>query len=155
MSQSHSLDARSAGLPRALGIGAVAGLVGGVLFGILMAMQGMLPMVAALVGFDSSPVGFGVHLVISAGAGLAFGAVVAALPSLAATPVRAAVAGAAYGILWWIGGALIAMPTMLGMGEMVLVIGDMQVMSLVGHIVFGVATGLAFHLLVRRGSATA
>jgi hypothetical protein len=34
---------------------------------------------------------------------------------------------------------------------MVLAVGDGQLMSLAGHLVFGVATGLVVHALVRRG----
>jgi hypothetical protein len=153
MTSSRSIGSTAVPLPRALTVGAIAGLAGGIVFGALMAMQGMLPMIAALVGADSGTIGLVVHLAISAAAGLALGAAVSIAPVLTATPVVAAVAGALYGVIWWVGGALIAMPTMLGMGEMVLVIGDMQVMSLVGHLIFGVATGLVFHLLVRRGAA--
>jgi uncharacterized membrane protein YagU involved in acid resistance len=136
--------------PRVVLAGLVGGVVGGVLFGAMMAMQDMLPMVAALIGAQDAAVGFAVHLVISAGAGIAFGVAVTLLPVLAATPVAAVGAGAVYGVIWWVGGALVAMPLMLGMGEMVLAIGDMQVMSLMGHLVFGIATGLVVYLAVRR-----
>lgn len=43
-----------------------------------------------------------------------------------------------YGIIWWVLGALILMPIMLGMGQMVFVIEGMQIESLIGHIIFGV-----------------
>jgi uncharacterized membrane protein YagU involved in acid resistance len=49
-----------------------------------------------------------------------------------------------YGIIWWVLGALILMPIMLGMNAMVLQIGDMQWMSLIGHIVFGVILTIAY-----------
>lgn len=136
--------------PRAITIGVVGGIVGGMVFGMLMAMQDMLPMVAALVGSDSAAVGFGVHLAISAGAGLVFGAAVAGLPALVATPVVAVAAGALYGVIWWIAGALVAMPLMLGMGEMVFVIEQTQLMSLMGHVVFGIVTALVVYVAARR-----
>lgn len=41
-------------------------------------------------------------------------------------------------------GALVMMPLMLGMGEMVFVIGEMQWWSLVGHLIYGVITAVAF-----------
>jgi hypothetical protein len=135
---------------RAIALGVVGGLVGGVLFGVLMAIQNMLPMVASLIGSEDALIGFGVHLVISAGAGLVYGLAVAAIPMIAATPVAALVSGAVYGVIWWIGGALVAMPLMLGMNEMVFAIGDMQLLSLMGHVVFGVATGLVVHFATRR-----
>lgn len=136
--------------PRAIAIGVVGGLAGGVIFGLLMAMQGMLPMVAALIGSDSAVVGFGVHLAISAGAGLLFGVAIAAAPILVATPAVAIAAGALYGVAWWIAGALIAMPLMLGMNEMVFVIEQAQITSLVGHLVFGIVTALVVHVAARR-----
>lgn len=40
-------------------------MAGGLVFGVLMAMMGMLPVIASMVGPDSAVVGFGIHLVIS------------------------------------------------------------------------------------------
>lgn len=136
--------------PRAIGAGIVGGLVGGVLFGILMAIMGMLPMVAALVGSQDALIGLGVHLAISAGAGLVYGLAVAALPALVASTGATLASGAAYGVILWVGGALLAMPLMLGMGEMVLVIDPNALGSLVGHLIYGVATGLVVLMAVRR-----
>jgi phage shock protein PspC (stress-responsive transcriptional regulator) len=45
--------------------GVVGGLAGGVVFGMMMAMIGMLPMIAGMVGSASAVVGFLVHMVIS------------------------------------------------------------------------------------------
>jgi hypothetical protein len=135
---------------RAIILGIAGGLVGGVIFGAMMAMQSMLPMVASLVGSEDALIGFVVHLAISAGAGLVFGLAISAVPTLIATPVAAVVAGAVYGAIWWVGGALIAMPLMLGMGEMVLGINDTAIMSLIGHLAFGVATALVVYALARR-----
>lgn len=136
---------------RAVILGIVGGLAGGVLFGALMAMQDMLPMVAGLVGSQDALLGLIVHLAISAGAGLVFGIGVSAVPALVGRPVAAVAAGAAYGVIWWVGGALVAMPILLGMGEMVLAIDQLQLMSLMGHLVFGVATSLVVFLAARRG----
>jgi hypothetical protein len=51
---------------RILSIGAVAGLIGGIPFGMLMAMMGMMPMIGMLVGAENAFVGVLVHGVISA-----------------------------------------------------------------------------------------
>jgi len=67
-----------------------------------------------------------------------------------ATPLAAAEIGALYGVAWWIVGALIAMPLLLGMGAMVMVIEQAQLMSLMGHIVFGVVAALVVHVANRR-----
>lgn len=127
--------------------GALAGLVGGLVFGAMMAFMGMLPMVGMLVGQESAVIGFVVHMVISAIIGAGYGLVAPRLPAGAGTAV---VFGAVYGVIWWVLGALVMMPLMLGMSEMVFVIQQAQVMSLIGHILFGVITGLAFMLLRQR-----
>jgi hypothetical protein len=56
--------------------GAIAGLVGGVVFGIMMAMQGMLPMVGMLIRQESAASGFMVHMLISAFIGAVYGIVI-------------------------------------------------------------------------------
>lgn len=127
--------------------GAVAGLAGGVVFGMLMAMMGMLPMVAMLVRQESAIVGFMVHLVISAFIGGVYGIVAARLP---AGWVTAVVAGMVNGVVWWVLGALILMPLGLGMAQMVFQIGADQWISLMGHLIYGVITALVFVPLSRR-----
>jgi uncharacterized membrane protein YagU involved in acid resistance len=127
--------------------GAIAGLGGGAVFGLMMAMMGMLPMVAMLVGSENAMVGFIVHMAISATIGAIYGVVVSRLPRTTSTAV---VAGAVNGVAWWVLGALILMPLMLGMNEMVFQIGQPQWMSLLGHLIFGVVTGLLFIPLSRR-----
>ncbi|MFO7683688.1 MAG: hypothetical protein R6X34_26960 [Chloroflexota bacterium] len=127
------------------GIG--AGLIGGLVFGVMMGMLGMLPMVGMLVRVESAIVGFIVHMGISATIGAVYGLVAARFPQSA--PVTA-VAGIINGIVWWVLGALILMPLMLGMSEMVFVIGAMQWSSLLGHLIFGFITAFAFIPLSKR-----
>jgi uncharacterized membrane protein YagU involved in acid resistance len=124
--------------------GALAGLAGGVVFG---AMMGMLPMVAMLVGSTSAAVGAVVHLVISAGLGVLFALVV---PSLRTGMMLAA--GAVYGVVWWVLGPLLIMPALLGMTRMIFAVDTPALMSLVGHVLFGVATaGVLLALRHRTG----
>ena len=127
--------------------GAIAGIGGGLVFGIMMGIMGMLPMVGMLVGVQNALVGLVVHLAISSFIGATFGFIATYLPSgwLAAT-----LAGGAYGIVWWVLGALIMMPLMLGMSHMVFVVGGPQWMSLMGHIIFGVIMGAMFVPLQKR-----
>lgn len=126
--------------------GAIAGLGGGIVFGLLMAMMGMLPMVAMLVGSESPVVGGLVHLVISAGIGALFGVLVptADLGALLG-------AGAAYGLAWWVLGPLVGMPALLGMP--LFTIDGTAWMSLMGHVVYGVVTAAVLHGLRRRARA--
>ncbi|HSM56965.1 MAG TPA: hypothetical protein VK879_12510 [Candidatus Sulfomarinibacteraceae bacterium] len=126
--------------------GAIAGVVGGVVFGVMMAMMGMLPMVGMLVRVESAVVGFIVHLVISAFIGAVYGLVI----SRFANTLSVALAGGVInGIVWWVLGALLLMPLMLGMSEMVFVVEQTQWMSLLGHLLYGVITALVF-LALRR-----
>lgn len=127
--------------------GAIAGLGGGLVFGMMMAIMGMLPMVAMLVGSESALAGFVVHMAISAGIGAIYGLVASRLPRTTTTGI---VAGAINGVVWWILGALILMPLMLGMSEMVLRIGQPQWLSLLGHLAYGIVTGLLFNPLSKR-----
>ncbi len=124
--------------------GIVAGLAGGLVFGAMMAMMGMLPMIAGLVGSTSAVIGAVVHLAISA----AFGALFALLlPPLGVLATLGA--GAAYGVVWWVLGALVAMPLMMGMPAFSF--GPTALPSLMGHIVFGlVAAGVLVALRPNR-----
>src|SRR6266508_2292502 len=126
---------------RALWLSAVAGLIGGIPFGSLMAMMGML------VRVDSAFVGVLVHAAISAITGAIYGFFAVRLSQ---TWRVAALAGIVYGIIWWVLGALILMPALLGMFQNIFVIGTMQWMSLMGHIIFGEVLALSFLWLYRR-----
>ena len=126
--------------------GALAGLAGGLVFGIMMAMMGMLPMVAMLVGSESAVVGFIVHMTISAFIGAVYGLVIARFPNTFSVALGG---GVANGVIWWVLGALILMPLMLGMSQMVFVIEQAQWMSLLGHIIYGIVTALVFFALRR------
>ncbi|WP_298440870.1 DUF6789 family protein [Gordonia sp. (in: high G+C Gram-positive bacteria)] len=129
--------------------GAIGGVAAGMVFGMLMQMMGMIPMVASLVGSDSIAVGWFVHLLISAVFGVAFVLVVGRrLGSLRA----AAGLGAAYGMVLWVVGPLLLMPAKLGMplGQ----INATAVQSLMGHILYGVILGLVAARLRRRTGRT-
>ena len=124
--------------------GAAGGLAGGIVFGMMMQAMGMIPMVAGLVGSDAVAVGWLVHLGISVVLGLGFGAVLGGqLRSWGA----AIGLGAAYGLVWWVLGALIAMPARMGMP--LLNVDDMALQSLMGHLVFGVILGAVALPIVR------
>ena len=127
--------------------GAVGGLAGGIIFGMLMQMMGMITMVAMLVGSESAAVGWLVHLAISAFLGALFGAV---LGPRSRTYRTALGYGLAYGALWWVLGALIAMPAKLGMP--LFAINTTALQSLMGHLIFGAVLGAAFVWTKRRAA---
>lgn len=127
--------------------GAIAGLAGGAVFGMMMGMMGMLPMVGMLVGQESAIIGLGVHKLISAFIGAVYGLVAS---KFALNTSKALVSGMINGVVWWVLGALILMPAMLGMTQMIFVIEQTQWLSLMGHIIYGVVTALVFIPLVKR-----
>ncbi|WP_199039896.1 hypothetical protein [Glycomyces salinus] len=124
--------------------GIVGGLIGGIAFGVLMQVEGMLPMVAALIDQSAVGVGWVVHLVISAGLGLGYAIITGPLVKGVGSGL---VTGAVWGVIWWVLGALILMPTFLGMGEMVFVVEAMQWKSLMGHLIFGLVLGGFFGIM--------
>lgn len=132
-----------------IGTGVIAGLVGGIVFGTMMQMMGMIGMISGLAGQSSVAVGWVIHLTISAVLGAGYGLTLGQLPHSWA---RGLVYGLAYGLVWWVLGALLLMPLMMGMP--VLQVGAMQIQSLIGHLLFGAVAGLVFTALVRRTQPT-
>lgn len=123
--------------------GTIGGTVGGLAFGLVMYAVGMFPTVARLVNDDSFTTGLLVHLGIS----LLFGALYGLLLAWRAGSWRAAVSlGLVYGVFWWVLGANILMPLLLGVpvtpGGF---ISTMSAISLGGHLLYGVITGLITH----------
>ncbi|MCF6137430.1 hypothetical protein [Pseudalkalibacillus berkeleyi] len=115
---------------------AIGGVVAGIVFGIFMQMMGKLPMVAMLVGSESVAVGWFVHLMISVIFGLGFGVIASGRKNLYGLALI-------YGIVLWVVGPLLLMPTMLGMGVMIgQAFTGAQLMNLMTHV--GFALILAF-----------
>ncbi|MFI1398225.1 hypothetical protein [Streptomyces sp. NPDC020681] len=115
-------------------LGALAGLVGGLVFGAVMAQIGFLPTVAALVRADSPALGFAVHLLIAAVIGAIFGVLVARQQELLLW-------GLAYGFLWWFLGPLTLLPVLLG-DPVAWDVATARALipSLLGHLAYGAAT---------------
>lgn len=128
--------------------GIIGGIAGGVIFGIMMALMNMLPMVGMLIGNTSPIIGFGVHMVISIIIGAIYGGIATRIPNNNWGIVIGT--GVIYGIVWWVLGALVLMPIMLGMNNMVLQIGNDQWMSLIGHIIFGVILTMVYKMQATR-----
>jgi len=129
-------------------LGALAGLVGGLVFGLMMWMMGMLPLIGMLIGRESAAVGFFVHMGISAFIGAVYGFFAGRLPLKSRNAI---IGGVINGLVWWVLGGLTMMPFLLGMNEMILVIGTDQWFSLLGHLVYGLVTAFVFIPLAKRG----
>ena len=130
--------------------GAIAGLAGGLVFGAAMVELGVLDSIASVVGADDSTLlGVIVHMSIAAIVGAGFGALVW---HQRLGPGETVFWGASYGALWWFAGPLTLRPLIVGEG----ITWDLPSTQagfppLLGHLLYGVSTGLAL-LLVRRAS---
>lgn len=135
------------GLVARVGAGMVGGQAGGVVFGILMQVTGMLSLVAGLVGHESLLVGWAVHMAIA----VFVGATYALLFGLAAlVPVLAAALGLFYGLVWWLLGGLTLLPLRLGLGLFVFDATAWQ--GLAGHVGYGLVLGLVYAVVGNRWS---
>lgn len=128
--------------------GVVGGVAGGLVFGAMMGMMGMLPMVASVIGSQSAAVGFLYHMfnsvIIGAVFGLLFG-------GLSHTYGQGAAWGLLYGAIWWVLGPLVLMPLMLGMGlQFGMALTPPMLMSLAGHLIYGLLTGLVYVAYIMR-----
>ncbi len=124
--------------------GAVAGIAGGVVFGIMMGMMGMLPMIGQMAGSPTAAAGFFVHLIISTFIGGTFALVFDSLIRGAASGLGY---GAAYGVAWWFLGPLTLMPALMGMGVGVnwnATAAAAMMPSLVGHVIYGLILGFTY-----------
>jgi uncharacterized membrane protein YagU involved in acid resistance len=128
---------------RGLGRGALAGIIGGLLFTLVMVQVGFLPAVANLIGLTSQFSGFVVHLAISILIGASYGL----LFRHQSYDVGSAIGwGMSYGFIWWILGALTLMPILLGITPQWNVeVAAGSLASLVGHLAYGAGLGIAFH----------
>lgn len=127
--------------------GLAGGLIGGVFFGLLLGSLGMLPIIGELVGKRSATVGLLVHGVISAGFGALFGILLGnRLENLAKT----AIYGIGYGVFWWIAGALVLMPLLLGRPtQLHAALLPENLLSLFGHLLYGAALAFTMFMLAQ------
>ena len=140
--------------------GVIAGIAGGILFGILMQMMtaptpdgGSMPvmaMVAMVVRSTSLAVGWLYHLFNSAVIGALFALLLGNRVSGNATGLAW---GATWGLVWWVLGGLILMPLLLGMPAFAsLRMPEMRPLamgSLVGHLLYGLVLGYVYARLTQ------
>jgi len=116
----------------------------------MMAKMGTLPMIGKMIGLPTATAGWFVHLGISVMIGVSF----SILFSWLITGRTSSLAfGTAYGTAWWFLGPLTLMPLFMGMGLGVnwnLTAAQNMLPSLLGHMVFGVAMGFTYDLVLRQ-----
>jgi uncharacterized membrane protein YagU involved in acid resistance len=123
-----------------------AGIIAGVAFAVYVALIGMfskmMVMISKLIGIESVGAGVVLHLVFSAIIGLIYAAI---FGSLVTTKAKSVVWGLIYGLIWWVLGPLIIMPSLLGMGLQLTGEGvKMALPSLWGHLIYGLVLGLVY-----------
>ena len=122
--------------------GVYGGLAGGIVFGAIMGLMGMLPMLGNMAGVPTAWAGFLMHMMISA----VIGATFAVLVQWTGWPAGIGT-GLGYGALWWVLGPLTLMPLFMGMGVGASwnVAALVQAMpSLMGHLIFGGILGCTY-----------
>jgi hypothetical protein len=147
-------------MPSRIGVSVVAGLIAGVVFGMMMQMRTaptpdgarmpMMAMIGQIVGSPTLAAGWLYHLFNSAVIGAIFGW----LAGPRVHGVGSALAwGSTYGFVWWILGGLILMPVRLGMSPFApLMMAPMRTVamgSLIGHLIYGLVLGGVFVWLFR------
>jgi len=126
----------------------MGGLVGGLLFSLIMLQIDFLPSVADLVGSNSEVTGFFVHLAISLIVGASYGL----LFRQQSYGIGSALGwGVSYGLLWSILGPLTLAPVFLGAAPLWTIEAMAQVFpNLIGHLVYGAGLGVTFYFLEAR-----
>ncbi len=125
--------------------GALAGLLGGSIFGIWMAEKGALIAIASMAGSGSPLLGLAIHLGISMGIGMSFAVL---FSRLVEGIFPSALWGLVYGFVWWFLGPLTFMPVMMGMApQWTAVAVAATIPSLVWHLVFGGIMGITYTAL--------
>jgi hypothetical protein len=143
-----------------LGASVVAGLAGGLVFGLMMHMMmaptpdgghmPMMVMIGQIIGSPSVAVGWIYHLFNSALIGAMFGWLLGnSVHSLGSGFTW----GAAYGFGWWVLGGLIVMPVLLGMPVFAPLttpaMRGVAMGSLIGHLMYGLTLGGVFAAMHR------
>jgi len=130
----------------ALAAGVIAGVAGGIGFGVLMQSEGMLPVVASLVGGRTSSLGWLVHMAIAVFVGISFAIIGVSFAiffaRVATGLLSSTLFGLLYGTFWWVLGGLFLMPVWLGMRAFV--VNETAWKSLVGHLIYGALLGAVY-----------
>jgi hypothetical protein len=130
-----------------LGRGAVAGLIGGTLFALVIVQIGGLSAMARLVG-STSIWGLIAQVLIAQAVGISYGF----LFRRQSYDVGSGLGwGISYGFFWWVLGPLTLTPLFLGSAPRWRVEAAAELFPyLIGHLAFGAALGVTFHLLEAR-----
>ncbi len=129
-----------------------ASLLAGVAMGLLYQfVTGEIPVIGALYGVGTVPVGWITHLFHSVVFGLLFAAICSrpAVSGRASGPIRESFAGAAWGGLLWLVAAGVIMPLWLRFVGIDVPLPNLSIVGLVAHVLWGVVLGGSYAALKR------
>lgn len=131
--------------------GVLAGLIGGVVSGIVMHLAGAMTSIAAFLSSGSIGAAWVFHLLVSAVLGALY------LHTLArqvkSGKMSHAVAGLVYGAIWYVVGGLTLMPLLQGQGLLWSASGiSGTALLLIGYLVYGLFLGLSYERLQDRSA---
>jgi uncharacterized membrane protein YagU involved in acid resistance len=128
---------------RSMGWGAAAGLAGGLISGPIMLATGVLSRSTNL-----SPRAFALHVFVSTLIGVTYGLL---FRNEAASLGHGVAWGWLFGLIWWYAGPLTLQPLLLtGECDWSTAAASALLPSLMGHLIYGAVTALAFLILERR-----
>jgi NADH dehydrogenase len=125
--------------------GAIAGLVGGLVFAWAIGAQGMMGSAAGLLGLTLADAGVAWHLLASVLIGAGFGALFHYEPQDYAATIST---GLLYGLLWWILGPLTLRPLLSSGPTWSLAEAGAQFPSMIGHVLYGGFVGSGTYISV-------
>jgi uncharacterized membrane protein YagU involved in acid resistance len=128
--------------------GAVASLVSGFLFSLVLLFTGFLPSVAGLMGGSSLLVGFLLNMLFSILLGMSYGALfLREAPNFGSGILW----GLLYGLIWWFAGSLTLLPIITGVPiSWTAENASVLLPLLIGYLIYGAVTAFIFLLLERR-----
>jgi len=128
--------------------GAVASLISGFLFSLVLLFTGFLPSAAGLMGRSSPLVGFLLNMLFSILIGMSYGALfLREAPNFGSGILW----GLLYGLIWWFAGSLTLLPIITGAPFSWTVENASALLPLlIGYLIYGAVTAFTFLLLERR-----
>lgn len=135
--------------------GVLGGLFGGALMGVLLSVL-MTPVIQnaipALWGLSGGVAGWVIHMANAAILGVVFAALAKSLPQYSSSVGQSTALGAIYGVVLWVVLAALVMPVWLSMVGFAGAppLPNFNPMSLVAHLVYGIALGATYPLVLRR-----
>ena len=136
-------------MTRRLQAAVLGGLAGGAVFGILLAVRGMLPGIAKIVGTEHVVIGFTLHMLVSAVLGVLFGVT---LGRFASSMLNGMMVGTFFGVVWWAVVVFVMVPMVLGAAAPFSVSGMRASLPLLaGHALYGVVLGVIYAGMVIGG----